>query len=676
MPCPDAHFGQQITPDEVIQAFSKLGTAKAVGADALPAEFITKACTHHQYSAEHHFARVLAGMFQIVLTTHRMPAAWKVKCIHPIHKRGDVHQFANYRPIAVATTLYRLFTCVMAARLMSWTASSSTVPLDCQFGFRPNHSVEHNHLVLHSARDAAFASKRPAVFVKLDIDKAYDTVDRMLLWDILHKLGLPSFFIHLLQELYAQVPYVVSVNGTASQPFYCSMGLLQGCALSPMLYNLYIAPALHWLQELCVRDGLGIRIMHRPCPLSDYADDMLGALGDLAQVQRFITNASDCLAAINQHLSLDKCEVLLMGPVPAGGMTQLAGMKVVDRMKILGLWYDGAGSVVSSVGARMRAGSSKMALTERRLKDAGCMHDIPIALLVLNSDVRPALLFGSSLWGMHGLVAPDPVKHCLQRPYSTLLRRALGVPASCAHWIVLLVTGQLPIQFYIIRDFGRSWNRFIATAQENLLVDTAVRFQLQQLRAGAQCWLRDWDLALERCLPAVAHPLVHQCLLQGRSIPVDNVMSMVLDSYHQLLEGFGDPLVPYCGKRMIATVYRHMVMRALQQRPRCHSWSLPSSVRAAYIRFLACSSGLPVHLQSGLVPFAQRMCTQCSMQDVANEVHVLFHCHGTAGVRRWYHPYLVWSRAPHLGAFLADNCNEVCAQFVYDSLRVFHAGNA
>ena len=670
----DSHFGAPITPSEVIDAFAKLGTAKAVGADGVPAEFISKACTCHALGTEHHFARVLADMFQLVLTTASMPVAWKVKCIHPIHKRGDVHDPVNYRPISVATTLYRMFTSIMATRLRAWQPPSGTLPLDCQFAFRPGHSVEHSHAVILSARDLALSSQRPAVIVKLDIDKAYDTVVWEKLWEVMRQLGLPPFFIALVQGLYDQVPYVVSVNDTTSRPFYCTMGLLQGCALSPMLYNLYIAPALSWLQELCTRDGLGFTFNHQPCAFTAYADDLLGALTNPAHVLPFIQHASAALAPYNQRLSLPKCQVLVMGARQPVTQT-LGGLAVVPRMKVLGVWYDQHGSIASNLASRMQLGASKLGLAFRRLKDAGSMHDIRMALLVLNSDVRPTLMFGSSLWGMHGLKVADPVKHVLQRPYSTLLRKAMGVPACTAHWIVLLLTGQLPIQFHILIDFCNTWNRFcVVPAEVNALLHAAVHLQVRWLATGTRCWLREWDDALRSCLPAVPYLHVHQCLLQGVPIDVDLVTQEIAKSYLALLASFGNPCIPFCGKRKIAMVYRHMVMGALRRRPRYHSWDLPGYVRAVWIRFVACCSGLPVHELSGLVPFAERLCTKCSHHVVANELHVLFDCPSTWGVRLQYQHQLDWSNAPHhLGAFLADNCNETCAWFVFHALAAYRA---
>jgi hypothetical protein len=559
----------------------------------------------------------------------------------------------------------------MAERLAMWQPQSGRLPLDSQFAFRHKHGVEHGHLVMSSACDAAFASGLPLVAVKLDIDKAYDTVVWLKLWNILQRLGLPSFFITLVQELYSQVPHVVSANGVASRPFYCSMGLLQGCALSPMLYNLYLAPTLVWLQELCTRDGMGPVLLGQPVPFIDYADDIVGLLTNPAQVAGFLQHASAALATINQHLSIVKCQVLVMKSQCDLGPT-IAGVQVVGRMKFLGVWFDKTGSVGYNLEARLQAGVSKLGLAYRRLKDAGCLHDVSMAALVLNSDIRPTVLFGCGIWGMHGLKSGDHVKHVLQRPCSTLLRWALSVPASTAHWIVLLVTGQMPVQFWIIREFCTSWNRFLATCQINCLVHAALSLQLQLCVANTRCWLSEWDRSLEQCLPAAAYQHLHQCLVQGTPIDIALVMAEVEQSYIEVLASFGDPCTSACTKRRIAMVYRHIVMGALHKRPHWTSWSLPNRVRAVWTRFITCCGGLPVHkLCEQGIPFSQRLCTKCSQHCVANEHHVLFHCPAAGLSRQRFQQLLDWSHAPHLGAFLADNITEECAWFIYCALAEY-----
>jgi hypothetical protein len=573
----------------------------------------------------------------------------------------------------VATTLYRLFTSVLAVRLREWQESvSGSMPLDCQFAFRPHHGVEHSHLTMMIARDSAISLGRPLVLVSLDIDKAYDTVVWDTMWRTLANLGLPDFFIRMAQNLYSQTQYVVAANATTSQPFYCTMGLLQGCALSPMLYNLYLVPVLSWLHTLCVRDGLGVSLGDTLCPFTGYADDLLGMLTDPSHVPQFLAHVSAALSAVNQHINFDKTRVMVVGPsdpIPSS----IAGVSCVGQLKVLGVWLDAAGSLAFNVQHRFQVGSSKLALAIRRLADAGCRHNLRIATLILNADVRPTLLFGACMWGMHGLKSSDPVKHLLQRPYSTLIRRVLGLPASTAHWIALLLAGQWPVQFYIVREFMLAWNRFVSTSNSNPLVLAAVTTASEMFSANIHCWLWEWCRALQRCVPDAAYQHIHQSLSSLRPIDHSMVTACVQQSYMDLLASFGDPLVEFCPKRRIATTYRLMVLGSLGRRVRSVSWDVPPIVRATWYQFLACSSAIPVHDLSGVKPFTQRLCTKCTHLAVANETHILFHCVATQATRQQFLNVLDWSHAPALGAFLDDNAPDICAWFVFSALKQYCA---
>ena len=95
-----------------------------------------------------------------------------------------------------------------------------------------------------------------------------------------------------------------------------------------------------------------------------------------------------------------------------------------------------------------------------RLKAMGCHHDPKISKIMLETDVRATLLFGSVTWGPYGLKT-DPMDHIMQTPYSILPRRAHQLPHGTAHWIVSMLSGLLPIQHWILRNFCRMWNKLL-----------------------------------------------------------------------------------------------------------------------------------------------------------------------------------------------------------------------
>ena len=49
-------------------------------------------------------------LFVLVWMTGSTPTAWKESCTVLIHKKGDAFDLGNWRPIALANTIYKLWT--------------------------------------------------------------------------------------------------------------------------------------------------------------------------------------------------------------------------------------------------------------------------------------------------------------------------------------------------------------------------------------------------------------------------------------------------------------------------------------------------------------------------------------------------------------------------------------
>ena len=83
-----------------------------------------------------------------------------------------------------------------------------------------------------------YAKEVYACFV--DLEKAYDCVVRDKLWPELLEYDVKSQLLATIKLLYKQSEVCVCVNGMKIKPFNVSIGLRQGCVLSPLLYIIYI----------------------------------------------------------------------------------------------------------------------------------------------------------------------------------------------------------------------------------------------------------------------------------------------------------------------------------------------------------------------------------------------------------------------------------------------------
>ena len=76
-------------------------------------------------------------------------------------------------------------------------------------------------------------------FSFIDYAKAFDCVDHNKQWKILKEMEIPDHLTCLLRNLYARQEATVRTGHGTTDWFQIGKGVLQGCMLSPCLFNLY-----------------------------------------------------------------------------------------------------------------------------------------------------------------------------------------------------------------------------------------------------------------------------------------------------------------------------------------------------------------------------------------------------------------------------------------------------
>ena len=85
---------------------------------------------------------------------------------------------------------------------------------------------------------------RPLYIVFVDFTKAFDTVGRIGLWQLVWKCGCPEKFITMIEALHTGMMANVSVGGEVSESFSVTIGVKQGCVLVPTLYSIFLSAML------------------------------------------------------------------------------------------------------------------------------------------------------------------------------------------------------------------------------------------------------------------------------------------------------------------------------------------------------------------------------------------------------------------------------------------------
>lgn len=293
----DAVGDPQVTAAEVQAALKHSQPGKAPGLDGLPVELYRRCmgvC-----------APLLARLYTAMGTTGYAPRGFNDGVIVVFHKAGTRSDPANYRPITLLNTDYRVLAKLLAIRLRP--VQGAVIEPE-QTAFLPRRLIGDNIMLLQLLPHALPASSKAAC-VFLDFRKAYDTVSRPFLYQLLQQAGLGGGFLAWVKLLLRSTHSCACVNGYTSNMVSVAAGVRQGCPLAPQLY-LFVAQAL--LSFLKAK-GIGVTIGSRRVTATQFADDAQVFLEASGQVSELLQVMAVFKAATGQGLNVGKCKLLLMG---------------------------------------------------------------------------------------------------------------------------------------------------------------------------------------------------------------------------------------------------------------------------------------------------------------------------------------------------------------------------
>ena len=151
------------------------------------------------------------------------------------------------------------------------------------------------------------SSKQKKVHVSfLDLQKAYDSVDRQILWAKLRKLGVGGKFLDSLTSLYSGDFVTSTVNGVTTNPVFLGRGLRQGCSLSPLLFALYV---VDMSRELAA-SKLGVLLKKICISVLFFADDIALIAKTPEGLRKLHHIVQEHCSSLNMKLSTSKYKVM------------------------------------------------------------------------------------------------------------------------------------------------------------------------------------------------------------------------------------------------------------------------------------------------------------------------------------------------------------------------------
>ena len=141
-----------------------------------------------------------------------------------------------------------------------------------QAGFRPSRSTTDQITTLRIIVEQSLEWRTALCINFIDYEKAFDSLDRNGLWDLMANYGIPSKIISLVKNTYEGTNCRILHEGGLTESFSIESGVRQGCLLSPFLFLL----AVDWIMKETTtgsRNGIQWSLVEQLEDL-DFADDL------------------------------------------------------------------------------------------------------------------------------------------------------------------------------------------------------------------------------------------------------------------------------------------------------------------------------------------------------------------------------------------------------------------
>ncbi|CAH8871683.1 unnamed protein product [Trichobilharzia szidati] len=251
-----------------------------------------------------------------VWESEEVPSGSCKSLIIPIYKKGDKSSCDNHRGISLTNIVSKILGSIILRRLCGAREAQTR---ENQAGFRPGRGCIDDIFTLRQILEHRHSYRRPTINIFLDLQAAFDSVDREVLWRCLAVKGMPRKYIALIKALYSYSCSQVRAYGELSSEVVTTSGVRQGCRLSPFLFNFIIDVLMDLTLTHFNDSGIDLLPGNNLVDL-EFADDIVLLGEDADKVQSLLNTLSNNLRMFGMRFAPVKCKMMLQdwtSPTPS-----------------------------------------------------------------------------------------------------------------------------------------------------------------------------------------------------------------------------------------------------------------------------------------------------------------------------------------------------------------------
>ena len=486
------HLNIPFTEEEILSGAAKLKNGKASGFDSVLNE-----CLRH---GRHALSIPIQKLFNLIRQSGCYPNDWTFNILSTIYKGGQKDDLDNYRGISVGSCFGKMFGLLLTNRLRNTIAKFSLIGPN-QIGFLEGNRASDHVFVVNTLVNKIVKNEGKNLYVAfIDLKKAYDSVDRNFLFSKLWALGLDGSFLNIIKSIYRSVKQCVKLGGTLIEPIPTTVGVKQGCNLSPLLFNLFIEDMKLEFDHDC--DQVSLDDTHLSHLL--FADDLVLFSTSKDGLQRCLDKVDRFCNKWGLNINSKKSNIMIFNKtgIKPRNLAFKVGEKelpITNRYKYLGTMISASGSFTGAI-ENLSDRAKKAYFAVRKVLNK-LNFEPKVALKIFDTLIKPILTYNCEVWTQlnsrqikmlnkedNEAFVFEKFLSVAEKQHLRFCKGILGVKKSCSNLAVLGDLGRTPISIFCLRQSLLFFHR-LSSMDNHSLVAKAFNESIGLQRDNKYSWM-------------------------------------------------------------------------------------------------------------------------------------------------------------------------------------------
>ena len=320
-----------ISEEEFVKVINNMQNGKASGIDNISAELMKSLIKNDE------IRRYLLKCFNKALT-EEVHEDWLLSRTTMIPKNNKP-KIMEHRPIAVTVNSSKIICSILRKKIEEFLEEKD-IKYENQFGFTAGGRVEHCLYILDYIANMTYESKsrkhKSLYFAFIDFKKAYDSIDRKRLIEVLIKFKINPQIIDLIVQMYEGDSTIIQL-GRMRKKIEVTGGIRQGCCISTLLFKMVTFTMIDDLREQAKKYQVG-----------EFMDNSLWLADDATLIADSLPNLLDLLKVLKEtgkknglEINIEKNKIMKIRGPDIGD--KVGELEVVKETRYLGVQVGGRG---------------------------------------------------------------------------------------------------------------------------------------------------------------------------------------------------------------------------------------------------------------------------------------------------------------------------------------------